>query len=161
MRKFAWVGPLLWLACASTPAIAQNTGTLTVTGLHSSQGSVAAALCSDAGGQFRGPCGEKINGPMLLLSGRADALWPSTDMSERLVKRLQDKGFEHSVQHLSYEGAGHLVFVGDPTRPAAQAMAKAPPNAMLGGTSAANAAAWADNWPKTLAFFDKALKRTR
>jgi dienelactone hydrolase/uncharacterized protein (DUF2141 family) len=104
---------------------------------------------------------EKIHGPILLLSGRADALWPSTDMSGRLVKRLQDRGFKHSVQHLSYEGAGHLVFIGDPTRPAAQAMAMAAPNAMLGGTGAANAAAWADNWPKTLAFFDKALKRTR
>jgi hypothetical protein len=101
---------------------------------------------------------EKINGPILLISGKADALWPSADMSERLVKRLKDKGFKHPVQHLSYDGAGHLVFMGDPTSPGALAMAKAAPNPMLGGTGTANAAAWADDWPKTIAFFDKALK---
>ncbi len=103
---------------------------------------------------------EKISGPILLLSGTADALWPSADMAERIVKRLKDKGFEHSVQHLSYEGAGHLVFIGDPSTPAAIAGAKAGPNPLLGGAGQANAAAWADGWPKTIAFFDKALKGT-
>lgn len=101
---------------------------------------------------------EKINGPILLISGKADVLWPSADMSERLVKRLKGKGFKHPVQHLSYEGAGHMVFMGDPASPGAQAMAKAAPNPMLGGTGTANAAAWADDWPRTIAFFDKALK---
>jgi dienelactone hydrolase/uncharacterized protein (DUF2141 family) len=104
---------------------------------------------------------ENIKGPILLLSGKAEALWPSAEMSERVVKRLKDKGFKYDVQHLSYEGAGHLVFMGDPATPAAQAMAKAAPNPMLGGTGAANAAAWADNWPKTIAFFDKTLKGQR
>jgi hypothetical protein len=101
---------------------------------------------------------EQINGPVLLLSGKADALWPSTDMAERIVKRLKDKGFKHSVQHLSYEGAGHLVFMGDPSSPTAQSAAKAGPNPMMGGDGPANAAAWADDWTKTIAFFDKALK---
>ncbi len=101
---------------------------------------------------------EKINGPILLISGKADALWPSTDMSDRIVARLKAQGFKHGVQHLSYEGAGHIVFMGDPSTPGAIAASKAQPNAMLGGTGAAGMAAWTDNWPKTLAFFDKALK---
>jgi len=101
---------------------------------------------------------EKINGPILLVSGKADALWPSFDMAERIVKRANEKGFGHPVTHLSYEMAGHMVFMGDPSTPRADAMVRAPVNPMLGGTGEANMAAWKDNWPKALAFFDKALK---
>jgi len=104
---------------------------------------------------------EKINGPILLISGKEDALWPSADLAERVVKRLGDQKFKHAVTHLAYEGAGHLVFMGDPSTAGAQAQANAPANPMLGGTGAANANAWADNWPKTIAFFDKALKGAR
>lgn len=101
---------------------------------------------------------EKINGPILLISGKADALWPSFDMSERIVKRLHDKTFKHAVTHLSYEDAGHMVFMGDPAAASALAAKAAPGNIMLGGTGEANMTAWTDNWPKALAFFDKALK---
>jgi dienelactone hydrolase/uncharacterized protein (DUF2141 family) len=101
---------------------------------------------------------EKINGPILLMSGKADALWPSAEMSDRIVTRLKAKHFKHVVTHLSYEGAGHLVFVGDPSTTGALAAGKAAPNPMLGGTGEGNMAAWTDDWPKALAFFDKALK---
>ena len=101
---------------------------------------------------------EKINGPILLISGKADALWSSFEMSERTVRRLQAAHFKHDVTHLSYEGAGHLVFMGDPASAMALASQKASPNPMLGGTGDANMAAWTDDWPKALAFFDKALK---
>jgi hypothetical protein len=85
-------------------------------------------------------------------------LWPSFDMGERIVKRLESKGFRHKVQHLSYETAGHMVFMGDPSSADAASMARAPANAMLGGTGEANMAAWKDNWPKVVVFFDAALK---
>jgi dienelactone hydrolase/uncharacterized protein (DUF2141 family) len=101
---------------------------------------------------------EKINGPVLLISGKADALWPSFDMGERIVRRLKDKGFGHDVQHLSYETAGHMVFMGDPTSAGAISMSKAPLNPSLGGTGEANLNAWTEDWPKVVAFFDKALK---
>jgi dienelactone hydrolase/uncharacterized protein (DUF2141 family) len=101
---------------------------------------------------------EKINGPILLISGKSDALWPSHEMSEKIVARAKASNFGHTVQHLAYEAAGHMVFMGDPTSGAAQSMARAPVNPMLGGTGEANMAAWQDNWPKTLAFFDAALK---
>ncbi len=48
--------------------------------------------------------------------------------------------------------------MGDPSVPAATRMASAPPNPMLGGAGPDNLAAWQDNWPKVIAFFDKALK---
>jgi dienelactone hydrolase len=101
---------------------------------------------------------EKINGPVLLVSGKADALWPSFEMGERVVAQLKAKGFNHPVQHLSYETAGHMVFIGDPTTENAASMARTPVNPMLGGTGEANMAAWKDNWPKVVAFFDAALK---
>lgn len=101
---------------------------------------------------------ENIKAPVLLVSGGADALWPSYTMSERIVARLKEKNFAYPVTHLTYETAGHMVFMGDPSTASAQAMAKAPVNPMLGGAGEANMAAWQDNWPKTLAFFDAALR---
>ena len=52
---------------------------------------------------------EQINGPILLLSGRDDNLWPSTNFSERIVARLAEQGFGHPVEHKAYENAGHLI----------------------------------------------------
>jgi len=103
---------------------------------------------------------ERINAPILLISGAEDALWPSHDMAEAIMKRLSAANFAHAYKHLSYEGAGHMVFIGDPAGASAQSMAKAPPNPVLGGTGAAGLAAWTQNWPLTLAFFDNALKDT-
>lgn len=101
---------------------------------------------------------ENISGPVLLVSGKADALWPSFEMSERVIARLKEKNFKHPVQHLSYDAAGHMVFMGDPSSDNAASMARAPVSEMLGGTGEANMAAWKDNWPKVVAFFDAALK---
>lgn len=52
---------------------------------------------------------ERIRGPVLLLSGRDDALWPSTYMAEQIVARLEAHEFEYDVEHVAYEGAGHLI----------------------------------------------------
>ena len=99
---------------------------------------------------------ERINGPVLFLSGGDDHLWPSREMSERMMARLKAKGFRHGYMHLSYEGAGHLIFVGAPDGAMARAMGQ--PSAMLGGSVEGDAKAWADDWPKVLDFFGKALK---
>jgi dienelactone hydrolase/uncharacterized protein (DUF2141 family) len=99
---------------------------------------------------------EKVNGPILLISGGDDALWPSEQMADEIVARLQAKGFRHGVQHLTYAKAGHAVFVGAPDGVMARGFAMPVP--MLGGSPEANAQAWADDWPRTLAFFHKALK---
>jgi dienelactone hydrolase/uncharacterized protein (DUF2141 family) len=101
---------------------------------------------------------EKIKAPILLISGKADALWPSEDFAHRIEARLKAKHFAYPVVHLSYEGAGHAVFAGDPASPGLTARARAPVNVYIGGDGPSDARAWADDWPKTLAFFDKYLK---
>jgi len=52
---------------------------------------------------------ERIRGPILLFSGRADNLWPSTDLSERVVARLDEHNFGYAVEHQAYPDAGHLI----------------------------------------------------
>jgi dienelactone hydrolase len=104
---------------------------------------------------------EKIRGPILLISGKADGLWPSAAFGQRIEARLKAKRFAYPVTHLSYDGAGHAVFAGDPSSPGLVTRAKAPADPFLGGDGPSDARAWADDWPKTLAFFDQALKGPR
>ncbi|WP_332046435.1 acyl-CoA thioester hydrolase/BAAT C-terminal domain-containing protein [Phenylobacterium sp.] len=96
---------------------------------------------------------EKIAGPVLLISGRQDRLWPSTPMSEAVMARLDAAHFPHEHQHLAYD-TGHLA-LGKP------AVVTGPVNpqmfAMAGGTLEDTQAARADNWPKAVAFLSKNL----
>jgi dienelactone hydrolase len=98
---------------------------------------------------------ERINGPVMLVCGEADALWPSCPMSDAVVSRLKAKGFRYPVQELKYPAAGHAAFgtpipAGNP----ALAMLQA-----LGGDAAGNVAARADSWPKAMEFLDRSLGR--
>ncbi|MCK0148169.1 palmitoyl-CoA hydrolase [Arenibacter sp. F26102] len=52
---------------------------------------------------------EKINGPILLFSGKDDKVWPSSIMADMIEKRLEDNNFEHSFQNIKYDNAGHLI----------------------------------------------------
>ena len=52
---------------------------------------------------------EKINGPVLLLAGKADKMWPSHPMSEMIIKRLDTNKFPHWHQLYSYDNAGHTL----------------------------------------------------
>ena len=96
---------------------------------------------------------ERINGPILLICGRADNLWPSCSMSHQIVARLNKEGFRHDVQLLVYDDAGHALF-GPPVPPSHPAY---PGLGSLGGSPAGNDAARADNWPKSIAFLHAAL----
>jgi dienelactone hydrolase len=53
---------------------------------------------------------EKINGPLLLLSGEEDKMWPSTQMSSDIIKRLDNNNFQFSYKHISYKNAGHTLY---------------------------------------------------
>jgi dienelactone hydrolase len=98
---------------------------------------------------------ERINGPVMLVCGKADTLWPSCPMSEQVAARLTSKGFKQKVKLLEYPDAGHAVF-GPPANPAS-------PNyknlGSLGGSADGVNAARQDDWPRALAFMDEALKR--
>lgn len=50
---------------------------------------------------------ENINGPILLVSAKKDEMWPSTEMSNEIVKRLEAKNFRYAYDHIIDEG-GHM-----------------------------------------------------
>lgn len=56
---------------------------------------------------------ERINGPILLIAGADDEVWPSSAMAERIVARLSRAGFAHEVENVVYSG-GHYVLTGNP-----------------------------------------------
>jgi dienelactone hydrolase len=98
---------------------------------------------------------ERINGPVMLICGKDDSLWPSCPMSEQVSARLTAKAFKYPVQLLEYADAGHAVF-GPPAD-------RASPNyknlGSLGGSPDGNNAARQDDWPRAMAFMDAALKQ--
>jgi dienelactone hydrolase len=101
---------------------------------------------------------EKIGGPVLLISGRRDAMWPSELLANIAVERLRQHDFGYRFEHLCYPDAGHMI--GVPYRPTSVTDAKHPlvPIVMaLGGTPAGNAHASEDSWSKVLTFLDSAL----
>lgn len=97
---------------------------------------------------------ERINGPVLMLSGQADTLWPSAEMANRVEQRLRAHGFAHPVINIAYPEAGHAVFgppIADPASPNLQRALS------VGGTIPALVAARADGWPRVVAFLKDAL----
>ena len=59
---------------------------------------------------------ERCSGPLLLLSGRDDAMWPSAYSADRVIDRLRRHGLAHRAEHLAFENVGHyLVGPGQPT----------------------------------------------
>jgi uncharacterized protein len=47
---------------------------------------------------------ERIKGPILLVSATQDEMWPSSQMSEAVVRRLRRAGFQHHFEHWAIEG---------------------------------------------------------
>jgi dienelactone hydrolase len=95
---------------------------------------------------------ENIHGPVLLLSGKDDQIWPSSLMATRLMERLRRHRHPYGDQHLAYDGVGHPIpFDYVPTAGSRQGT-----TLMVGGTPEGTALAQADSWPKILCFLMKA-----
>jgi len=107
---------------------------------------------------------ERINCPILLISGTDDRSWPSDEMARELVDRLKRTRFRFPYEHLSYPNAGHAFFSArdlssDPK--AAEGFRHALERSIdrrFGGTTEGNESAQADAWRKTLRFLDDNLK---
>ena len=97
---------------------------------------------------------ERIAGPVMLVCGESDSLWPSCPMSQAVVARLKAKGFRYEVKLLAYPDAGHAAF-GPPVPADSPRTAEFP---RFGGDIPGNLAARSDSWPKATAFLAKALK---
>ncbi len=94
---------------------------------------------------------DNINGPVLLISGKADTLWPSTAMADQVMARLDAKNFRFAHEHVAYDNAGHVAPVPPEEHPALASLEA------LGGTKDGNTAARAAAWDRTVAFFKKYL----
>ena len=90
---------------------------------------------------------ERIQGPVLLVSGENDQLWPSSLMSDQVVERLARHGHPYPSAHRHYPDAGH--FLRPPHVPTTGLESGA---LALGGSSQGQAAANADAWVHVLTF---------
>jgi pimeloyl-ACP methyl ester carboxylesterase len=88
---------------------------------------------------------ERIRGPVLLVSGADDGLWPSSRLSEMAMRRLQFGKHPYPYEHLLYEGAGHMI----PMKGLEGAWA--PGWLDVGGTREADLQAGADAWTRVVA----------
>jgi dienelactone hydrolase len=101
---------------------------------------------------------ERINGPVIMLSGKDDAMWPSTRLAEIACRRLEERHFKHPFMHIAYEGAGHMI--GTPYTPSTIVASRHPLTGGLnayGGTPPAYAAAREDSWRRILGMLDAAF----
>ncbi len=101
---------------------------------------------------------EKINGPVLLISGEDDQMWPSTQFADMAMDRLKAHHFKKPFFHFSYSGAGHAIL--PPYFPSNVINIKHPVDGgfyALGGTPEANYRAGVDSWTKKLKFLKKYL----
>jgi len=86
---------------------------------------------------------ERATGPVLLVSGGDDRMWPAARMCESAAERMRRAGRHESIRHLHYQDAGHVLFPFE--MPAGNPMAFD-----LGGSSGAGARAHAAAWPQTV-----------
>ncbi len=101
---------------------------------------------------------ERIRGPILLLSGEDDAMWPASRMGEMIVERLRAHGHPYRDLHLAYRGAGHLL--GAPYLPTTINERRHPAANVVfayGGTPRDQAHANVESWHAVLTFLAQHL----
>lgn len=103
---------------------------------------------------------ERIHGAVILISGRDDEVWPSTEMADDIMARLRQHRFAHPFVHLAYDHAGHGI--GRPFTSTMELNSRRHPLTgrlvRMGGTPSGTARARADSWRRMLAFVDQHLR---
>jgi len=101
---------------------------------------------------------ERIQGPVLLISGSDDQVWPSSMLSDVAINRLRRAHHPFEIEHLCYEGAGHAI---GPPHPYGN---RAPTHFMhptlgidfeFGGSPELNAHACKESWARVIGFLRK------
>jgi dienelactone hydrolase len=102
---------------------------------------------------------ERINGPVLLVSGKDDGVWPSSESAAKIVARLQQHHFSFPYESLVYDHAGHGIT--RPYTPTTSLTGRRNPTSgrvvNRGGTPSGTARAREDSWQKMVAFVGRAL----
>jgi dienelactone hydrolase len=108
---------------------------------------------------------EKTRGPILLVSGTDDHMWPSTALADIAMRRLETHRYSYPFRHLKYEGAGHQIRVpGGPQTVRTLRLRVEGASAQLldmGGSTKADAAAGSDAWRSVLEFLEAGVKGRR
>jgi len=103
---------------------------------------------------------ERTRGPILLVSGADDQMWPSSDLADIALRQLQAHRHPFPYRHLKYEGAGHLISV--PYAPTTVRDIGLPVEGFdgylyqQGGNTRTDAEAGIDAWRRTLEFLEDA-----
>jgi dienelactone hydrolase len=97
---------------------------------------------------------EQIDGPIMLVSGDNDRMWPASRMAHMITARLAERDRGDRVTHLRYADAGHRLA---PRFRPATGIARLSGVLDLGGSPQANRAASDDAWPKVISFLNAAL----
>lgn len=99
---------------------------------------------------------ERIAGPVLLVSGTNDKVWPASFASRYVANQLTEAHHPYEVTHLDYVGAGHSI--GLPTIPRVLTAAHPVSGTVSysGGTALGNALASNDSFGKTVDFIYRA-----
>ncbi len=103
---------------------------------------------------------EHTHGPICLISGEEDGVWPSTLMAEAVLVRLKLQNFAYPVEHLKYAHAGHRAgrpeivpsWHGTFTHPLSGREVN------VGGTPVGDARSSLDATPKVLDFLRRSLQ---
>ncbi len=99
---------------------------------------------------------ERSNGPILIVCGEADDMWPAIELTDVVLRRTTAAQFPHAVRRLVYPDAGHLITL--PYLPVrTSGIHPLGGNFAYGGTRAGTAAARADAWREMLAFLTTSL----
>lgn len=104
---------------------------------------------------------EKINGPVMLIAGTDDQLWPSSLAAASIMRRLRAHTREFADECLGYPGAGHFLCFpyGLPSLPPMISLSPAPRIVIdFGGRPERNAAAAREAWPEILRFLTEAAR---
>jgi len=101
---------------------------------------------------------DKIQGPILLISGDDDQLTPATFMSEMIMDRLRKHEHPYPYKHLKYKGAGHAINLPDLNREAYTTKVTHSLTHIrydLGGNPDINAQAGKKAWNEVVAFLEE------
>ncbi len=105
---------------------------------------------------------EKTRGPILLVSGTDDQMWPSSTLADIAMRRLEAHHHPYPFRHLKYRGAGHLILVpgGPRTTRTLRLQVEGMSGRLLsqGGTPKADAEAGVDAWRSLLEFLEASIK---
>lgn len=93
---------------------------------------------------------ERIEAPILLVSGTDDQTWPSSWFSDAVMQRLEKNRHPFEYKHIRYEGAGHMIFL--------PYLITGQNRYMNGGNPKDDALGSIVSWQETIAFLQRHLK---